>query len=98
MQRKKGVKAELERYVANDNYIAIGIIIFFLLFLLFFFQVRKGSDGFQKCFQIDEQNLVDVEEERESGIQKNEQKKKNVTKMEGWERFPTKCSQEKSLG
>ena len=40
--------------------------------------MRKGSDGFQKCFQIDEQHLEDIEEERESGIQKNEQAKKKL--------------------
>ena len=40
--------------------------------------MRKGSDGFRKCFQIDEQNLVDIEDERESGIRKNEQRRKKL--------------------
>ena len=41
-------------------------------------KVRKGSDGFRKCFQIDQQHLADVEEEAEFSVRQKESIKKKL--------------------
>ena len=51
-------------------------------------RVRKGSDGFRKSFQIDEQHLVDLEDEAGDRVHKNKMlKKKLLLRWNAGERF-----------
>ena len=56
-------------------------------------KVRKGSDGFRKCLQLDEQHLIDIEaEENEGVIRKAKDAKKLQRRLKAFSHFKKSTS------